>query len=468
MASLKYLLLLILVPVVIFSCKKERFITSPQAVLYTSTDSLYFDTVFVSKGSITESFKIFNGNSRKLLLSRVSLSGGAASAFKININGSVGPEVDNLTIDPNDSIYVFVEVNIDPGSGNLPFLVRDSIQIDYNGNQHQVQLSAYGQNAHFLNNVILQGAAVWNDSLPYVIIGGIQVDTGATLTLKPRTRIFMHADAPFLVAGTLIADGTKSDSIVFNGDRLDPQYSDLPASWPGIYFGQTSKDNFLRHVIIENAYQGLIADGPTVNSAPKVTLSQCIISNIYDAGILSVNSNISADNCLIVNCGSNINIAQGGTYRFLFCTVASYNNYLMAHTNPVLQVSDGALQGGTLVTAPLDAFFQNCIFWGDDGSVPDEISVTHEGTGSFSASFDHVLYRQTHPVTSAVFSSSIVNADPLFDSIGVAANYYDFHLTRHPSSPAINSGAATSLPLDLDDQPRSNGIPDLGCYERWP
>ncbi len=467
MSSLKHLWWIALV-VVIFSCRKDTFITSPQAIVTTSSDSLYFDTVFVSRGSITQSFKIFNGNSQKLNLSSISLAGGASSAFKININGTPGPEVANITLDPHDSLYVFVQVNIDPRSGNLPFLVEDSIQIRYNGTGQQVRLSAYGQNAHYLNGDTLRGNTVWNDSLPYVILGGIQVDTGATLTLQPGTRVYLHANAPFLVAGTLIASGTRADSIVFNGDRLDPVYSGLPASWPGIYFGQTSQNNYLKHVLIENAYQGLIADGPAANGAAKLTLTQCILSNIYDAGVLGLNSSIHADNCLIYNCGSNINLALGGTYRFLFCTVASYSNYLMSHTTPVLQVSDAALNGNTLLTAPLNAFFQNCIFWGDDGSVPDEISVSRQGTASYSLVFDHVLYRQTNAPANAVFNSCLLNEDPRFDSIGVAANYYDFHFNHHPGSPALNSGAATNLPVDLDDQPRSNGVPDLGCYEKWP
>src|ERR1700741_2556998 len=132
------------------ACRKDSFITSPQAVLYTSTDSIKFDTVFTQTGSVTEIFKIFNGNDQKLLLSKVKLMGGSASSFHININGVPGPEADNVEIDANDSIYVFVTVNIDPNSSNLPFIVSDSIQVSYNGNNKFVQLQAYGQNAPFL------------------------------------------------------------------------------------------------------------------------------------------------------------------------------------------------------------------------------------------------------------------------------------------------------------------------------
>ena len=78
--------------------------------------------------------------------------GGNASSFKININGMPTSEADNITIDANDSIYVFVSVTINPNTAKLPFIVSDSILISYNGNSKFVQLQAYGQNAHFFTN----------------------------------------------------------------------------------------------------------------------------------------------------------------------------------------------------------------------------------------------------------------------------------------------------------------------------
>ena len=466
MTCLRFITIFFCFSAITFSCKKESFITSSQAKLYTSADTLFFDTVFTSTGSITQSFKIFNGNNQKLRLSQVKLAGGASSYFKINVNGTAASEVDNIDIAANDSIYVFAQVNINPNSENLPFLIQDSILISYNGNQQFVQLQAYGQNANFLNSLLIKGNVTWNNTLPYVVLGGILVDSNAILTIQPGTRIYLHANAPFLVNGTLIANGTKEDTIVFNGDRLDPDYSVLPASWPGIFFDSSSKDNYLRHVIIKNAYQGIIAQGVSVDANPKLTISQCILTNIYDAGVLGINSSIYADNCLISNCGSNISIELGGDYRFIFCTVASNNNFLIAHNSPVLQVSNAAMVNGSTVTAPLNALFQNSIFWGDYGNVDDEITVNQHGTGPFSVTFDHILYKAKDIPSGVNFISPILNMDPMFDSINVTTSYYDFHFTNHPLSPAINSGTPTTFLLDLDDRPRSNEIPDLGCYER--
>jgi hypothetical protein len=464
MTFLKYVFFCFLLSAIIFSCKKESFITSPQAKIATSADTLKYDTVFTSVGSVTQSFKIFNNNNQKLRLSQVKLSGGSSSAFKINVDGTSANEIDDVEINANDSIYVFVQVNVNPSAGNLPFLIRDSILISYNGNQKFVQLQAYGQDAIFLNSIELTGNATWNKTLPYVILGGVLIDSDATLTIQEGTRIYLHANAPFLVDGTLIVNGTKQDSVVFSGDRLDPDYKDLPAGWPGIFFSSSSKDNYLKHAVIKNAYQGIIAEDRSVNANPKITISQCIIDNIYDAGVLGINSNIYADNCLISNCGSNILLELGGDYRFVNCTVASYNNFFITHKSAVLEVSNAAMQGGVIYTSILNAFFQNCIFWGDGGNVDDEVVVAREGTDMFSVNFDHVLYRAKNDIPNGSFdASSIKNIDPVFDTIDISHNYYDFHLKDN--SPAINAGTVTTFSLDLDDKTR-DANPDIGCYEK--
>jgi hypothetical protein len=462
---LKLSFLIFFSALIFFSCKKDSFITSPDATLYTDADTLSFDTVFTTVGSITQSFKIFNNNNQKLRLSEIKLSGGISSSFKINVNGTSAVEVNDVEINANDSIYVFVQVNVNPTASTLPFILRDSIQIIYNGNEKIIQLQAYGQNAIFLKNKMLTGNVNWNKNLPYVVIGGIQIDTNATLTISAGTKIFLHADAPFLVDGTLRTIGTKSEPVIFSGDRLDEDYKDLPASWPGIYFRSTSENNSLKHTIIKNAYQGIIAQDLSSSTKPKVTLSQCIIDNIYDAGILGINTNIYADNCLISNCGGNLQLQFGGDYRFINCTVASYSNNYVTHKNPVLQISNSITQNGTAFSAPLKALFQNCIFWGDGGAVDDEIVVDKQGADVFSVSFDHVLYKAKNEIANATFVSSIKNENPMFDSIDVFKNIFDFHFKNNSTSPAVNAGTSTSFPNDLDDKKR-DATPDIGCYER--
>ena len=150
------------------SCKKDSFITSPDARLRISEDSLKFDTVFTTTGSITKSFKIVNENDQRLRLSSVKLMGGNSGAFKMNVNGIPGSALTNLDIAANDSIYVFVSVFVNPSAANLPFIISDSIFIEYNNTVRFVQLQAYGQNAHFFTNQFINTSTAWPNDLPYV------------------------------------------------------------------------------------------------------------------------------------------------------------------------------------------------------------------------------------------------------------------------------------------------------------
>ena len=450
-----------------FSCKKETFITSADARLSVSADSIKFDTVFTTVGSITQSFKIFNDNDQKLLLSKVKLMGGPASFYKININGLATSEADNIEIAANDSIYVFVTVNINPNAANLPFIISDSILINYNSNDRFVQLQAYGQNAHFLNNQVITTNTAWPNDLPYVILGGIQVDTGISLTINQGCKIYLHADAPFIIDGSLTVDGIKGNEVVFAGDRLDDPYKNFPGGWPGIYFRGTSKDNQLSFAIIKNAYQAVVVLDPSSNANPKLIMHQCIIDNAYDAGLLSINSSIQADNSLITNCGKNINIALGGDYTFTNCTVAAYSNNYLLHKLPVLIASNFADQNGVTVTADMNAVFNNCIFWGDNGIIDDEVIISKQGTNPFNVLFDHTLYKALADPSNTTLNAVIRNIDPIFDSIDISHNYYDFRITKNITAPGIDNGAATGFLKDLDDNNRTAGLlPDLGCYEK--
>ncbi|WP_460558838.1 hypothetical protein [Ferruginibacter profundus] len=448
------------------SCKKDSFITSAEARLTITADSLKYDTVFTTTGSITKSFKIINENSQKLRLSKVKLMGGTASAFKINVNGTAATELNNIEIEANDSIYVFASVTINPNAANLPFIVSDSILINYNGNDRFVQLQAYGQNAIYLTNKVITGNVTWTNTLPFVILKSLRIDTTAALTIQPGTKIYSHADAPFIVDGTLIINGTKNNEVVFAGDRLDNEYKDLPAGWPGIYFRGNSKNNVLKFAVIKNAYQAVVATSPSVNTNPKLILQQCIIDNAYDAGVLAANTSIYANNSLISNCGSNIALIYGGEYNFTHCTVASFSNLYLLHKNPVLTVSNFATQGGATVTANLNATFRNCIFWADTGFVNNEVVVNKQGSNTFNVLFEKNLYRVQSDPANSTLTGNIKNQYPQFDSIDISKRIYDFRITKTNAAPGINKGIATGFTKDLDDGNRNVGLPDLGCYEK--
>ena len=446
----------------LYSCRKDSFITSPEARVGLSTDTLMFDTVFVNAGSTFRALTIKNENEKALRLSSVKLMGGSGSVYKMNVDGTPGSQFSNLEIAANDSLFVFVQVNVNPNSANLPFVIRDSIQIEYNGKTKTVQLEAWGRNAHFYRDRVISSNETWNNDLPYVILGSLVVPDGKTLTINKGCRIYVHADAPLIVDGSLIVNGEKdtADRVYFQGDRLDEPYKYYPASWPGLFFLSNARDNVLNYAVIKNAYQGIGMQGTSLNSNPKLTLNETVIDNAYDAGIIAINSSLRARNCLITNCGKNLYLVQGGNYQFTHCTVVTYANRFIEHKEPVLTLSNTA----NSVTNSLDAVFRNCIFWGENGVVTDEVAVQKSGSGTFNVNFDYTLWKVQTPPANSTITQAINNQPPLFDSINTSDNYYDFRLKA--GSPALNKGVNAGILTDLDGKLRPVGLPDLGSFEK--
>jgi hypothetical protein len=167
----------------------------------------------------------------------------------------------------------------------------------------------------------------------------------------------------------------------------------------------------------------------------------------------------------VSNCGKNVILVKGGDYQFTHCTVASFSNSYIPHRDPVLFVSNYILVNNSPVTANLSALFRNCIFWGQDGTVDDEVVVAKSGNTIFDVNFDYNLWKVQNTPTNITSNGIINNQDPLFDSINVNKKYYNFHLKTTPLSPAINKGNIITIGShDFDNEPRNN-IPDLGCYE---
>jgi hypothetical protein len=450
--------------IIFFSCRKDSFISSPDARLTITADTLKYDTVFVTTGSTYRSFRIINENNQKLRVS-LKLMGGAASVYKLNVDGIPGTQFSDLEIGANDSVYVFAQVNVNPNAVNLPFILRDSIEVSYNGNKRLVQLEAWGQNAHFYRDRVISANETWNNDLPYVILGSLLISSNQTLTINKGCRVYVHADAPLVVNGSLVVNGLKdtADRVYFGGDRLDDPYRDYPASWPGLLFMPGSKDNLLNYAVIKNAYQAIGIQDPSPNANPKLTLNECIIDNAYDAGIISLNSSIRARNCLVSNCGQNILLAKGGDYQFTHCTVVTYANHFIDHKDPVLLVSNYITVNNIPVTANLNALFRNCIFWGENGLVDNEVEVLKSGATTFNVTFDYALWKVQAAPANATTNQVINNQPPLFDSISTSGNYYDFRLKT--GSPAINKGVNAGVVIDLDGEPRPVGVPDLGAFD---
>ena len=166
------LLILFFIVLNLLSCDglDENYSNNPNHRLSFSVDTLSFDTVFTTIGSATKEFMIYNRNDQPLLISEIMLASGEETGFRINVDGRKGDHFQDVRIQADDSLYVFVEVTVNPNASNQPLLVDDSIIFTTNGVKQSVRLEAYGQNVNlYKNGLILTQDTHFTAERPYLI-----------------------------------------------------------------------------------------------------------------------------------------------------------------------------------------------------------------------------------------------------------------------------------------------------------
>lgn len=487
---------IILVSLLISSCYKESFETSSGVQLEFSADTVTFDTIFTEIGSVTKNVRIYNKEDKSLKINSIRLAGGEQSPYRLNVNGVPGKEFNDITIRPEDSIFVFVDVTIDPLNNNSPLIVSDSIFFYTNTNEQKIQLIAFGQDVHLLNAEMVE-TQTWRNDKPYLIYNNAAVDTGEILTIEAGTQIYMHANSSLLIYGSLKTNGTYAEPIVFTGDRLDAGYRISAGQWGTIYFDPDSKNNTLNYTIIKNAIAGVQAGFPGEQEGMvDVTLTNCQILNSSFAGIYAFYADIKAYNTVIADCGSYLlSIFQGGTYNFWHCTLNNNGAFYSGGDR-----ADGWYQKGqpsvvmenSIIYYSLDrhlnivrdtffcdlhaANFYNSIIYGQSA---EEIALHDTNDYAFNYLFQNCIVKykesdkkdtidiedQTH------FRNVNFNVDPLFINDSLINGEHDFTLDL--LSPAIDSGdinivnQQSLIQFDYTGKSRtSDGMPDLGAFEK--
>lgn len=469
---------------ILFSCRKEAILESGGEVLF-SVDTLTFDTVFTDQGSFTASLKIYNPQDQPVKLSAVRLADvGGNTPFTLNVDGRAGDNIKDVEIAANDSIYVFATVNIDPTNENTPFVVDDQLVATLNGRDYNVPFQAYGQNAYYLIDSLIDVNQTWKTDKPYVIINNAAVDENVTVTIPAGCRIYVHADSRLLVLGTLKVNGTKQDSVIFQGDRLDRKYfgnEGYPGEWGGIYFFPQSRNSEMNYAVLKNCGNSTTLGNSTFLPAAiqlnydtvddgqaQLVMKNTIIENSIGYGIVSFGSTLIAENCLINTCGAQCFAAfEGGGYYLDNCTFVTYGTDKVSHVdNPVMALLNYRdINNTQYVAGPLVARLRNCVVY---GSLETEFFADSRGDiNSLSSSFDvqiqNCLIKNKDGVPENVIdtaNSSLVNINPIFE------NPSDFDFRPAQGSPLINAGAnLPNITTDLNNKARSDGRIDIGCYE---
>ncbi|MBA7563092.1 hypothetical protein ES708_04745 [subsurface metagenome] len=463
---IKYGFLLLIVSIFIL-CERDNLITDPNAKLSFSHDTILFDTVFTTIGSTTKQLKVYNRHTRDIEIASVYMAGGDQSNFRLNIDGLSSYHAENILIRESDSIFIFVEVTIDPVAQNNPLVVQDSIVFITNGNVQDIDLVAWGQDVHLINSEIIK-TQTWTNDKPYLIYNSMLVDTPETLTINEGTRIYFHRNSTLYVSGTLIVSGTLEEPVTFQGDRLESMYEYIPGQWGGMYFINGSQNNRIDYAEIKNAVTGIhLGNLYSEDAPPTLELSNTIITHMNYAGVSSIGATISAYNCVVSDCGFYCAVlTTGGRYDFNHCTFANYWGYSNRITPSVIITNFYNLNDTLFRGQLVNAGFGNCIIYGDKMT---EIGFDFlEGVGDYNYKFDFCLLKvdtsKLDISNSEYFNNIFVNTNPGFFS------YNDFNFQLDTLSYAKDKGSietAVKFPLDIFQQSRiEDAGPDLGAYER--
>jgi hypothetical protein len=422
------LLLLIGFAVSLTSCRNDFDFESRTGGLEFSKDTVYLDTVFTDIGSSTYTLKVYNRSDKNISIPSVKLGKGTTSKYRLMVDGIAGQEFENVEMLAKDSMYIFVSVTADVADANpTDFLYTDQILFGDGTNQQKVELVTLIQDAVFLYPQKFADGTTetlpigddeiygffldeadptngnelhWTNTKPYVVYGYAAVPSTKTLVVDAGARVHFHAESGLIVANnaSLQINGTHSttaaleNEVIFEGDRLEPDFSEVPGQWGTIWLTQGSTNNQIKNLTIKNATVGILVSGNDGTSTPTLDIENTQIYNCANVGILARTGNIEGRNVVINNCGQTAFAGSfGGSYEFIHCTFA---NYWSSPTQTAVLLDDYIQTDTGEIIEPLTkANFKNCIIYGSSNLA---ISLKKEGT-TFNYSFDHCLIKFIDP-----------------------------------------------------------------------
>ena len=358
-----------------------------------------------------------------------------------------------------------------------------------NGNEQKVQLTAWGQDAHYivadktigsLHYKVVAGLnenITWTDDKPYLIYGYAVVDSLGQLNIEEGCRIHFFSNSGLWVYkfGTLRVNGTIANPVTFQGSRLEQAYKEEPGQWDRIWINEGNKDNIIKNAIIKNGFIGIQTETMDSPKNNRLILENVFIRNMSGMGLLSRYYKIIGANSVFANCGYYaLCLTEGGNYDFRHCTVGNYWNYSTTRQTPSVVVSNYYQNPATntVYSGDLDScYFGNCIFYGLNS---EELLLDSLTNAHYEYKFQNCLFKTENSLgNNSRFVNCIKNVDPMFKD----KDNHNYQLMA--GSGAIDQGnlsilytsASSSINL-LDDMlgndRQSNPPPDLGAYDYRP
>ena len=429
--------------------------TNQNLPLVFSTDTVLFDTLITGRNSITRRFRAFNQSKENISISSISVGDSDQSPYTLIVNGQEGRRIENEVLNGEDSLLILVSAFIEEQDETLPFLVKDSVVFEWNGNQADVKLVAYGQDATFLGDEVICDQT-WSSGKPYVITQSILVDTECTLTIEEGTKVYVDNGAVIDIRGQLMVRGdTGSNNVVFRNTRFDDTFIEAPGQWGGIRFFPGSRGNEIRFATIENAVNGVFTFGTnSPEDRVELTIESTTIRHMSGSGVQAFTSDISMTNSLIHNCGGFLFSAfVGGSYDIDHCTFSNQPNDFIRDEPSFVAVDNFA--GDASLAEDLALTLSHSIIWGAE---LEEFFIANEGGSALDTTVIQNIIKSNETILANITSTEF-NFPGFKDPFGSS----DYSLDT--LSAAKDAALGSDAQFDILRIPRDE-LPDIGAFER--
>ncbi|WP_396140747.1 hypothetical protein [Flavobacterium sp.] len=486
--------------ITVSSCRQDFVFEPSTGDLVFSKDTIYLDTVFANIGSSTYTLKVYNKSSKDIKIPTIQLGKGLTSKYRMTVDGMTGENnriFHDVELLAKDSMYIFIETTAGIGDANpSDFLYTDQIEFDSGANLQKVELVTLIQDAYFLypkrfsngttetlnidgidepvygffldeNDPVNGNEYNWGNDKPYVVYGYAAVPGGKTLTVQPGARVHFHADSGLIVGNgaSFKANGTLENNIIFEGDRLEPGFSDVAGQWQTIWLTAGSTNNEIKNVIIKNAIVGLNIDS---NDGNFMTIKNTQIYNSSLIGLYAKTAKIQGENLVINYAGvASLACTLGGSYEFKHCT---FNNN-WSSSKQVAVLVDNFYKDANDDEVPYvleQANFRNCIIFGSNqvellinkSIVNPEVNWTTPIFSKCQIKFNNTNNQFTNnPDYTFINDATEIIKNGIVDFQDISKN----KLFIGADSESKNFGVDVGVPFDILGNPR-NGVFDLGAY----
>lgn len=404
------------------------------------------------------------------MVEEIELIGGENSPFRINMDGLIGTNFENIELEGNDSLFVFIEVTLDVNSATNPMVIEDSIRFRTNGVDQYVNLAVWGQDMYFHNNEYVVGT--WPNDKPHLIYGTAAIDENTSLTIPAGTQVYLHKNGRLLnFKGTLNIEGTIGNEVTFQGDRLESLYDDVSGQFYGIqmYYAKASRINYCN---IKNGGVGVdvISEDPAISSTDHTLLiTNSKITNCTFMGMrVSSSSHVRAENCIIAKNGQYAVGVFASDFTFNHCHLLGYSS--SGSQTPAVAITNQGYdyEGDFLyVTSINEGQITNSVVYGDLDTefVIDTIDETN--VLDFNFNFQHNLIKSETIYDNQFFASNnIWNSDPYFvNPVEGDFLYYSISPLHLGGDANFQNTSPEAVGIGINGVMRASPAPDIGAYE---